>query len=122
MSPSIDTTGCTGISRRSFFRFAAGASALASVPIMTEAHLAMAQRPKFAPSDKGIHIDSNENPLGPSDAARQAIADIIPRGGRYLFERENDLAETFAKIEGLDPESVRPFAGSSDPLHFTVLA
>jgi len=35
---------------------------------------------------------------------------------------EMDLAETFAKIEGLNPESVLPFAGSSDPLHFTVLA
>ena len=88
----------------------------------TEAHLALAQRPHFADPNKGIHIDANENPLGPSDAARQAIADIIPRGGRYLFNMQEDLAETFARIEGLSPDTVMPFAGSSEPLHFTVLA
>ena len=86
MSLPADPTGYNGLSRRSFFRFAAGASALASMPILTEAHLAMAQRPHFADPSKGIHIDANENPSGPSDAARQAIIDIVPRGGRYLNE------------------------------------
>jgi histidinol-phosphate aminotransferase len=33
-----------------------------------------------------------------------------------------DLAETFARQEGLDPDTVKVFAGSSDPLHYTVLA
>ena len=122
MNPVVDPSGCSGVSRRSFFRFAAGASALASLPILTEARLAMAARPKFADPNKGIHIDANENPLGPSQAARQAIADIIPKGGRYEFTMEMDLAETFAKLEGLNPETVLPFAGSSDPLHYTVLA
>jgi histidinol-phosphate aminotransferase len=122
MHSSVDPTGCSGFSRRAFFRFAAGASALASLPIMTEARLALAERPKFADPNKGIHIDANENPLGPSESARQAIADIIPKGGRYEFDMQEDLAATFARIEGLDPESVLPFAGSSDPLHFTVLA
>ena len=122
MHPSVDPACSSGFSRRSFFRFAAGASALATLPILTEARLALAERPKFADPNKGIHIDANENPLGPSDAARQAIADIIPRGGRYLFNMQEDLAETFARIEGLSPDTVMPFAGSSEPLHFTVLA
>jgi len=113
---------CSGLSRRSFFRYAAGASALASLPILTEAHLALAARPKFSDPNKGIHIDANENPLGPSESARQAMIDIIPRGGRYLFTMEEELAEIFAKQEGLNPESVIPYAGSSEPLHFTVLA
>jgi len=121
MHPSVDPTGCSGFSRRTFFRFAAGASALASMPILTEAHLALAQRPKFADPNKGIHIDANENPLGPSEAARKAIIEIVPRGGRYLMEMEEDLTSTFAKIEGLDPESVMAFSGSSEPLHWTVL-
>ena len=121
MHPSVDPTGCSGFSRRTFFRFAAGASALASMPILTEAHLALAQRPKFADPNKGIHIDANENPLGPSEAARKAMIDIVPRGGRYLMEMEEDLTSTFAKIEGLDPESVMAFSGSSEPLHWTVL-
>jgi histidinol-phosphate aminotransferase len=122
MNSSVDPVGCSGLSRRSFFRFAAGASALASLPILTEARLALAERPKFADPNKGIHIDANENPLGPSQGARQAMVDILPKGGRYEFNMQEDLAETFAKIEGLDPESVMPFAGSSEPLHYTVLA
>jgi histidinol-phosphate aminotransferase len=121
-SPIVDPIGCSGFSRRSFFRFAASASALASIPILTEAHLALAQRPHFADPNKGIHIDANENPLGPSEAARKAIVDVIPIGGRYRFDMQEDLANTFAKIEGLNPDYVLPFAGSSDPLHYTVLA
>jgi histidinol-phosphate aminotransferase len=122
MQPSVDPTACSGVSRRSFFRYAAGASALASMPILTEAHLAYAARPHFADPNKGIHIDANENPLGPSEAARQAIVDVIPKGGRYRFDMQEDLANTFAKQEGLNPEWVLPFAGSSEPLHYTVLA
>lgn len=122
MYPTVNSVTPTGISRRSFFRFAAGASALASLPIVTEAHLALAERPKFADPNKGIHIDANENPMGPSEAARQALIDIVPRGGRYLFDIDDELASMFAKQEGLNPESVIPFPGSSAPLHYTVLA
>ena len=122
MYPTVDPLAPTGISRRSFFRFAAGASALASLPILTEAHLAFAERPKFADPNKGIHIDANENPMGPCEAARTAMINIVPRGGRYLFNGEEELAEIFAKQEGLSPDSVIPFAGSSEPLHYTVLA
>jgi histidinol-phosphate aminotransferase len=122
MHPSEDPAACSGFSRRTFFRYAAGASALASLPILTEARLALADRPKFADPNIGIHIDANENPLGPCEAARQAMASIIPRGGRYLFNMQEELAETFARLEGLNPESVAPFAGSSEPLHYTVLA
>ncbi|HEY2466784.1 MAG TPA: pyridoxal phosphate-dependent aminotransferase [Terracidiphilus sp.] len=122
MYPTVDPIAPAGISRRNFFRFAAGASALASLPILTEAHLALAERPKFADPNKGIHIDANENPMGPSEAARQAIINITPRGGRYLFSSEEELTELFAKQEGLSPDSVFAFAGSSEPLHYTVLA
>src|SRR5580704_5586524 len=122
MYPTVDPLAPNGISRRSFFRFAAGASAVASLPILTEAHLAYAERPKFADPNKGIHIDANENPMGPSEAARQAMINIVPRGGRYLFNGEEELVEIFAKQEGLSVESIAPFAGSSEPLHYTVLA
>ena len=122
MQSPMDPAACSGFSRRSFFRFAAGASALATMPILTESRLAMAARPHFSDPNKGIHIDANENPMGPSEAARQAMIDIIPRGGRYLFPLEDEPAEIFAKQEGLNPDSVIPFAGSSEPLHYTVLA
>ena len=120
----LDPATSRCFTRRSFFHYAAGASALASMPILTEAHLAMAQRmrPHFADANKGIHIDANENPLGPSDAARQAMIDIVPRGGRYLMNFQAEVEEIFATQEGLPPGSVRAFAGSSEPLHYTVLA
>jgi histidinol-phosphate aminotransferase len=38
-----------------------------------------------------------------------------------MMNMEEDLTETFAKMEGLDPASVMAFAGSSEPLHYTVL-
>jgi histidinol-phosphate aminotransferase len=111
------------LSRRSFFRFAAGASALAAFPIVSEAHLAYAQRAHhFGDPNKGIHIDSNENPMGPCDAARQVIADLIPKGGRYFFNMEEEVVNLFAQQEGLDPKCVRLYAGSSEPLAYTVLA
>lgn len=114
--------GRSGFSRRTFFRYAAGASALAATPILTEAHLAYADRIKWADPNKGIHIDANENPLGPCEAARQAIVNIVPRGGRYLFNMEEELAATFAEQEGLKPENIRVYAGSSEPLAYTTLA
>ncbi len=123
MSSSFGPASSGCVSRRSFFRYAAGASALTTLPILTEAHLALASIPiKFADPNKGIHIDANENPLGPSDAARKAVVDVVPRGGRYLMNLEEEVAETFAKQEGLSPDNIRVYAGSSEPLHYTVLA
>lgn len=110
------------LSRRGFFRFAAGASALAALPIVTEADLARAQEREWADPSKGIHIDANENPLGPCASARQAAHQKVENGGRYYFNLENDLAALFAKQEGLDPSYVRVYAGSSEPLAYTVLA
>jgi histidinol-phosphate aminotransferase len=112
------------ITRRNFFRFAAGASAaVAGLPIVTEGYLAHAQRARRSGDPtRGVHIDSNENPLGPCDAARNAMIDIVPKGGRYFFDMENELEGLFAKQEGLDPKWVRAYGGSSEPLAYTVLA
>ncbi len=111
------------ISRRSFFRYAAGASALATLPFVTEAHLALAQRGRrMGDGSKGVHIDSNENPIGPCDPAREAAHKRVEDGGRYHFDTEYDLADTFARQEGLDSSYVRVYAGSSEPLAYTVLA
>ena len=122
-NPTTDPVACSsGVSRRNFLRIAGATSALASVTGLTEAHLAFAQRPKFTKPESGIHIDANENPLGPSESARTALAAMIPKGGRYEFPIQLDLIETFAKQEGLPPESVMAYAGSGEPLQYTVLA
>jgi histidinol-phosphate aminotransferase len=120
----VDATNLSGLSRRSFFRLAAAASAVAAVPILTESHLAHAQRRKFSmdiPRD-AVRIDANENPLGPCSGACASISSLIPEGGRYDYDLTEKFVSTFCAIEGLKPEYVLPYAGSSEPLHYTVLA
>jgi histidinol-phosphate aminotransferase len=91
--------------------------------ITTEADLAFAQRrvARDIPAD-AILINANENPLGPCAQACFAIADLGAKGGRYEFGLTQELVKTFAEIEGLKPEYVRAYAGSSEPLHYGVLA
>ncbi len=130
-----------GMSRRSFLR-AASAAAVAA-PILTEAHLAWAARVGFetpgsqtaaekasrfhggqvteVPAD-AVLIDSNENPLGPCAAACDAVTAAGRQGGRYAFPKTNALGAAIAEREGLKPEYVAVYAGSSEPLHYTVLA
>ena len=136
MSRQADNKNAT--SRRSFLRYA---SLAAAAPILTEAHFAMAaqqnaaaaaasqdtsapkKRVRMAPPPGAVIISSNENPLGPCKAACDTIAAIAPMGGRYDFYGETGkLTTTFAKQHGLKEEYVSVYAGSSEPLHFTVLA
>ncbi len=114
-----------GFSRRSFMRFVAAASAVGAVPgipILTEAHLAAQSRrvPKVHVAG-GVYIDANENPMGPSPSACIACEDITKNGGRYQMDLQMNLAKYFAAQEGLKVDYVYPYAGSSEPLHYTVL-
>jgi histidinol-phosphate aminotransferase len=88
---------------------------------MTEPMLAAAARRPAHAAD-AIMIDSNENPLGPGQAAREAIAAIIPQGGRYLDNLTEELVNTFSKMEGLNPDYVLATVGSTPPLSLSVLA
>ena len=122
-------------SRRSFLRYA---SLAAAAPIFTEAHFAMAaqqtstpakaadpkpRRSFAAPPPGAVLINANENPLGPCKAACEKIASIAPAGGRYDFYGETDkLTATFAKQHGLKESYIAVYAGSSEPLHYSVLA
>ncbi len=112
--------GFPPFSRRSFLQLSAAASATAAFRVVTEPMLAWADAKNV--SKDAVMINANENPLGPCAAAREAIAAMIPQGGRYQFELTDDLVETVARTEGIKPEYVRIFPGSSGPLHFTVLA
>ncbi len=128
------TFGEPALGRRSFLRGAAFVAAAA--PILTETHLALAAETKAPPSGMALHgqspnvpppgsvlINANENPLGPSKAALEAIARVAPLAGRYDLNGETDLlARTFAAQSGLKPENVTVYAGSSEPLHYSVLA
>ncbi|MGA2334117.1 MAG: aminotransferase class I/II-fold pyridoxal phosphate-dependent enzyme [Terriglobales bacterium] len=105
-------------SRRSFLSLSAAASAALALRIVTEPMLAQAARASL-PMD-GVRIDANENPLGPAASAREALAAILPQGGRYSFWLKDELVKTLAEIEGLKPEQLRVYPGSSEPLHHAV--
>ena len=107
-------------SRRSFLSLSAAASAAAAIRIVTEPMLARAARHKL--THEGVMIDANENPLGPCAAARDAVAAIASQGGRYSDWLTDDLVKQIAQAEGLKPEYVRVYPGSSEPLHHTVAA
>lgn len=84
--------------------------------------LAAAARPANAPQTGDVvMIDSNENPLGPSQGAREAAIAIVPRGGRYAFNLSSEVVKTFAQQEGLKPDHIMVTVGSTPPLNAAVL-
>jgi len=107
-------------SRRTFLQLSAAATAAMAFRIATEVSLAAEDRNTFHPG--AVVIDANENPLGPCDAARKAIVDMAPQGGRYSYWLKEEFVKTFTTMEDLKPEYLRVFPGSSEPLHFSVLA
>ncbi len=112
-----------GYSRRHFGRLAALAAAGASLPFYNE--FALAQRslsmiPNLPPD--AVRINGNENPLGPCSEAAEAAIALVSRCGRYNRQETTSLVKNQAEFDGLKPEYVMPFAGSSDPLHRIVMA
>jgi histidinol-phosphate aminotransferase len=118
MQPSNPTS--LNPTRRSFLQLSAVAAAGLGFRVVTEPMLASAAE-KPALKD-GIYINANENPLGPSESARAAASSIVSQGGRYSTWLTEELVNTFATQEGLKPTYVHPFPGSSEPLHYSVLA
>lgn len=108
-------------SRRSFLQVSAAAAAVTvGYRILTEPMLAHAGSVPY-PKD-AVLINANENPLGPCGVACDAVNSVASQGGRYSDWMTTDLIKTFASAEGLKPEYVHAFPGSSGPLHYSVLA
>lgn len=110
-----------GFTRRSLARFGALLGAGAALPFYNEAALAQLSNIGRLPPG-AVKINANENPLGPCPEAAEAIHKVVMAGGRYLYEETSDFARTLAEQEGVSPQSVRPYPGSSEPLHRAVLA
>jgi len=121
----------SGTSRRSFLR-TAGLTA-AAMPIMTEGRLAWAaqqqtqtrrQRPVADPNGAPpVMINANENPLGPCKSALAAIDASALTGGRYDANGGLDkLTALLSQQMSVPEDHIAVYAGSSEPLHFTVLA
>lgn len=111
-----------GFSRRNFGRIATMLTAGATLPFYNEPALAQLSRVKGTIPPDAVIINANENPMGPCPEAAEAMRNMVQKGGRYMYQLTDELATTLAAVEGVKPEYVRPFAGSSAPLHQSVLA
>src|ERR1700694_313262 len=111
-----------GFSRRNFGRFATMLAAGATLPFYNESAMAQLSMLKSPMPADAVKINANENPLGPCPEAAEAIYGVVQKGGRYQYEEAFSLEKTIADVEGLKPDYVRAFAGSSAPLHQTILA
>ena len=111
-----------GFSRRNFGRIATMLTAGATLPFYNEPALAQLSRVKGTIPPDAVLINANENPMGPCPEAAEAMRNVVQKGGRYMYQLTDELAKTLAEVEGVKPDYVRPFAGSSAPLHQSVLA
>ena len=110
----------SALSRRSFLQASTAVSAAVALRVVTEPMLAYAEWPTY-PND-AVLINANENPLGPCAAAREAVVAIAPQSGRYLDHLTDELVKQYAQSVGVSEEQVKIYAGSSEPLHYTVMA
>jgi len=126
MGPRFHMILDSAVSRRSFLRGATATfAAAAALPMMTEPGLAWAAettKQHEADFTGKVLLNANENPLGPCDSALAAIAGLGARSGRYDFTASVDLAKLINTQEGLKEGYLALYAGSSEPLQYTVLA
>jgi histidinol-phosphate aminotransferase len=81
-----------------------------AAPIAKESDVAEEALPEI------IHLNANENPYGPSLAARQAMATTIEKGNRYPWTGIRQLKSALAAKNNLKEENVLVGAGSSQLL------
>lgn len=110
-----------GFSRRNFGRLAAMITAGATLPFYNEPAIAQLSAIRGPMPTDAVKINANENPLGPCEEALAAIHKVAKDSGRYLYEETFGFQELLAVQEGLKPNYVQPYAGSSAPLHQAVL-
>jgi histidinol-phosphate aminotransferase len=110
-----------GFTRRNFTQIATMVAGASALPFYNEPALAQLSRVANVPPD-AVMINANENPLGPCAEARDAACNIVAKGGRYLYGETDKVAKILSEQEGVKQEYIRIYAGSSAPLHQSVLA
>src|SRR5262249_60514813 len=100
------------IARREFSRMATLLAAGATLPFYNESALAQLSKTGPIPPD-AVKINANENPLGPCPEAAEAIAKVIAKGGRYMYEETDAFVYQLGEQEGIEAEYIFDLAGSS---------
>jgi histidinol-phosphate aminotransferase len=67
--------------------------------------------------DLKARLYANENPFGPSEKAKKAIEEAVPKSYQYPIQNIDKLVKMIAEVEGVKPEQVLMSAGSSPLLH-----
>jgi len=105
--------------RRDFLVLGATGSALlsgCSVQVRSSRSSPPAPRPEGGP----LRLNANENPLGLSPAARQAILEGLGEANRYPRQWRTDLVAAVAAKHGLNPDQVQLGTGSTEILQMAV--
>ena len=63
-----------------------------------------------------VRLNSNENPWGPSQKAKEAVIQILSEGNRYQFQTQEELRKKLAEREKVDPSYIMLGAGSGQLL------
>jgi histidinol-phosphate aminotransferase len=107
--------------RRAFLRsgFAIGAAAGLGGGTAVLPDLASALTTR---SDGTLRLNSNENALGLSPAARSAIIDGLADANRYPRDNRVRMIETLAEAHGAQPENIVLGCGSTEILQMSVQA
>jgi histidinol-phosphate aminotransferase len=124
------TTRTPAMKRRLFLRtsLAAGTAAAATLTLGRAAAAVPVgslglHNPRWTPGTDGpLRLSSNENPLGPSEAARQAILDGMGEANRYTHGLAGELRARVAAHHGVDEASVVLGNGSTEVLRMAVQA
>jgi histidinol-phosphate aminotransferase len=66
-----------------------------------------------APIDLKARLNANENPFGPSPAAKKAIMEAVDGSFRYAMKSSADLAAKIIKYEGVTQGNIMMAAGST---------
>jgi histidinol-phosphate aminotransferase len=113
------------LSRRNWFRsgLAAAAGMTITSSFVNELMAAPVSRAEHeawgfggVPAQGKVRLNANENPYGPSEKARQAVAQILGEGNRYPFAAIAELKDLLARKEGVAPEYIHLGAGSGELL------
>jgi len=88
-------------------------------PFISEAEIAAATPPELK-----ARLNANENPFGPSPAAKKALQDAIDGSFRYPMRTQGALSDKIAAHEGLTAANILLSSGSTPllqaaALHFT---
>ncbi|MFK0312537.1 pyridoxal phosphate-dependent aminotransferase [Pseudomonas sp. NPDC090233] len=93
-----------------------------ALPLLGQLSWANEPSPAPAPTRGPVRINYNESPWGPSPAAQAAMREGVSQCGRYPYEAQYRLIDTFAAEHGLDQTHVQVFCGSKLALQHAVMA